>query len=403
MSVRAAPLCAFAVNGGVYGSLLPRFPEIADRVGASEAAFGAVLFAAALGGLCGSLVAPLAVRAADEVVATVAVGSAFVLLAVGVAWAPELLALGAAFLVLGVFDGAHDVTMNALAVQVQQRLRRPIMGQMHAVWSISLTAAGILGAAAAALRVPVDVHIGTVAALAIAAQLAMFVGWRNIGGVSPADGGADAQPTSVRRPRERPQLRVLLAVLGVAAFAASYVESPGQEWTGLLLSRGFDAGAGLSAAAPVVFSAGLVASRLALDALLLRWSAGAVAASAGGMIALSMVAGLMIVMVGGSAWWALAAVGGAGLGAGVVFPLLFGGADYLSTRYGIAPAATASIISALSRVGAISAPVVVGSLTGLIGLSMVFVVMGLGGLLVLLALPRAAAGSSGRTASRRSP
>lgn len=48
-----------------------------------------------------------------------------------------------------------------------------------------------------------------------------------------------------------------------------------------------------------------------------------------------------------------------------------------------------SIVSALSRVGAISVPVVVGPLTGAFGLSTVFAVMAGDGLLVLLTLPGA--------------
>jgi len=86
----------------------------------------------------------------------------------------------------------------------------------------------------------------------------------------------------------------------------------------------------------------------------------------------------------------LAAIAVAGIGAGPVFPLLFGAADHLSVRRGIPAARTASIVSALSRIGAISAPVVVGPLTETLGMAMVFVVMAAGALLVLLALPRAA-------------
>ncbi|MFD0592121.1 hypothetical protein ACFQZ4_05775 [Catellatospora coxensis] len=72
-----------------------------------------------------------------------------------------------------------------------------------------------------------------------------------------------------------------------------------------------------------------------------------------------------------------------------MFPLLFGAGDQLSVRHGIPAARTASMVSALSRVGAISAPVVVGPLTEAFGMAMVFAVMATGALLVLLALPRA--------------
>ncbi|GAB3950536.1 hypothetical protein GCM10027614_51120 [Micromonospora vulcania] len=178
-------------------------------------------------------------------------------------------------------------------------------------------------------------------------------------------------------------------MLGLAALAASYVESPGQEWTGLLLSRGFDAAPQVAAVAPVLFAAGLVVSRLVLDAAVRRSGPATVAVFSGTTMIAAAAVGFVVTLAGGSAWWALAAVTVAGLGAGPVFPLLFGAADHLSIRHGIPAARTASIVSALSRMGAISAPVVVGSLTDALGLGMIFAVMTAGAVLVLLALPRA--------------
>ncbi|MFI9527019.1 MFS transporter [Micromonospora rosaria] len=392
-----APAVAFAVNGAMYGTLLTRYPEIADRTQASETAFGVVLFASALGGLVGSLVAPALVRARGDFGATLLAGFGYAVLAVSVAWAPELIFLGLALLLMGVLDGAHDVGMNAVAVRGQQRRRTSLMGRMHATWSLSLTAAGVLGAAAAGLRVPVVVHVTVVTVVAVAAQVAVLVLRRRAG---PADDDAPARTGPATTDPVAPgvaagsararRLRYVLPVLALAALAASYVESPGQEWTGLLLSRGLLAPPEVAAAAPVVFAAGLVASRLVLDVAVRRFGTVPVAAVAGATVLGSMLAGLAVTAVDASAWWALAAIAGAGLGAGPIFPMLFGAADHLSVRHGIAPARTASIVSALSRIGAISAPVVVGPLTETFGMAMVFAVMAVGGALVLLTLPRAA-------------
>lgn len=391
------PAAAFAVNGALYGTLLTRYPEIADRVEASETAFGVVLFAAAIGGLLGSVLAPLLVRWSGEARATVIVGSGYAVLAVVVAWAPSLAVLGLALLVLGLADGAHDVGMNALSVRAQQALGTPVMGRAHATWSLSLTGAGVLGVGAAAADVPVVGHVSVIALAALILQLAVLPnGRRPIPAAGPrANPTNGSEPTGGSAP-ENPgpgmrlsHLRWLLLALGMAALAASYVESPGQEWTGLLLSRGLDASAGLAAAGPVVFSAGLVISRLVLDTVTRRAGAAAVATVAGATIALSMFAGLLVAATGGSAWFVLAAIALAGLGAGPVFPLLFGAGDQLSVRRGIAPATTASIVSTLSRIGAISAPVVVGPLSEAVGLPMVLAVMAVGGAMLAFILPRA--------------
>ncbi|KOX10499.1 hypothetical protein ADK66_08670 [Micromonospora sp. NRRL B-16802] len=381
------PASAFAVNGALYGSLLTRYPEIADRVSASETQFGVVLFAAAIGGLLGSLVAPLLARAVGERSATLLAGAGYALLAVGVAWAPQLILLGGALLLLGVLDGAHDVVMNAFAVRVQQHRATTLMGRMHATWSLSLAGAGVLGTIAAGLRVPVALHVGIAAAIALVVQVAIAISRRGVvagGPPAPASTGKPAQPR-----RSRGRLRYVLPVLGLAAVAASYVESPGQEWTGLLLSRGFDATPQVAAAAPVLFGAGLLASRLLLDAAVARIGQARVATVSGATMMAAVGAGLLSTLAGAPAWWALAAVAVAGFGAGPAFPLLFGAADYLSVRHGIAPARTASMVSALSRVGAISAPIVVGPLTDAFGMGMVFAIMAVGAALVLGALPRA--------------
>ncbi|MCZ7375630.1 MFS transporter [Micromonospora sp. WMMC250] len=413
------PAVAFAVNGALYGSLLTRFPEIADRVSASETQFGVVLFAAAIGGLLGSLVAPLLARAVGERSATLLAGAGYALLAVGVAWAPQLVLLGGALLLLGILDGAHDVVMNAFAVRVQQHRATTLMGRMHATWSLSLAGAGVLGMVAAGLRVPVSLHVGVAATVALVAQLAIALGRKGMvtegptGPTPPADSRSEPTSTgdspstpaptgdspstpaptgdSPARPAERSlgRLRYVLPVLGLAAVAASYVESPGQEWTGLLLSRGFDATPQVAAAAPVLFGAGLLASRLLLDAAVSRVGQARVAAISGATMTTAVGVGLVCTLVGAPAWWALAAVAMTGFGAGPAFPLLFGSADQLSVRHRIPPARTASMVSALSRVGAISAPIVVGPLTDAFGMVMVFAIMAVGAALVLGALPRA--------------
>jgi hypothetical protein len=389
------PGTAFAVNGALYGSLLARFPEIADRVSASESQFGVALFAAAIGGLLGSLAAPRLTRAIGDFRAALVAGSGYAVLAVAVTLAPDLTLLGCALLLTGILDGAHDVTMNAATVRTQQQLATVLMGRMHATWSLSLVGAGALGAAAAGLAVPVPAHIGLVVVAAIALQLVVA------GRREPLPAGRSTVPVVTAPPQPiestgrgpapsvRVRMRHVLPVLGLAAFAASYVESPGQEWTGLLLSRGLHAEPQIAASGPVLFAAGLVASRLALDGVQRRLGSRAVAIASGVTMLLAVLAGMLFTAAQAAPIWALVAIAVAGIGAGPVFPLLFGAADHLSVRHGIPAARTASIVSALSRIGAISAPVVVGPLTETLGTAMVFAVMATGALLVLLALPRA--------------
>lgn len=382
--------CSFGLNGLLYGSLLSRYAEIADAVRADEAVFGLVLAAGAVGGLVGSLVAPLLVRTVGDAGAAAVFGCTFALLACSVAGAPTLVVLAIALFVMTVVDGGQDVAMNALAVRVQQRTGRPIMGRAHAAWSVSLAAGTGVGAAAASLQVPVLGHIAAVAAVLVAAQLGAW--WTYSPRTEPVSRAESHSPSNeddqaAGRWLTRGRARVLIVMLAAAAVAASYVESPGQEWTALLLSRGFDTSAGLAASAPLAFSIGLVASRLVLDRLTDRLGRSLIAMISGGTTTAAMVAGLLVGVLDGPVWLVLAALALAGIGAGPVFPLLFGAADILSSRYGVRPDTTASVVSACSRTGAISAPVIVGALTGATSLLAVLVVMAAGGLAIMLMLP----------------
>ena len=164
---------------------------------------------------------------------------------------------------------------------------------------------------------------------------------------------------------------------------------PGQDWSALLLSRGFDAGPGLAASGPLAFSLGLLASRLVLDGLTRRYSRATLAVFAAAAVVAGTGVGMLVALGGGPVGQALAAIALAGVGAGPIFPLMFGAAENLSRRYGIAPATTASLVSALSRTGAITAPAAVGGLAASAGLAAVFAVMAAGGLVVLCTLPLA--------------
>ncbi len=179
-------LASFGVNGAVYGTLLTRFPEIADRVRAGEAVFGLVLFAGAVGGLVGAGVVPFVVRRLGDTHAAALVGAAFALLAVAVAWAPTVPLLAVAFVVLEILDGGHDVAMNALAVRVQQRAATPLLGRAHAVCGLALALATVAGAGATAVCVPLLWHVAAVAVVLVALQA---TAWRRADRRESGDAG----------------------------------------------------------------------------------------------------------------------------------------------------------------------------------------------------------------------
>ena len=77
----------------------------------------------------------------------------------------------------------------------------------------------------------------------------------------------------------------------------------------------------------------------------------------------------------------------AGAGLGPRRP--FDTAETLGARYRVSPATTAGIISTCSRLGAISAPILVGALAETADLSIVLVIIAAAGTIALLTLPQA--------------
>ena len=377
----AAVAITFVVNGVVFASLLPRLPQIKAQLGLGNAAFGLALLGAGIGGLVGSALAPHALerapRARTVVVAGVLLAAAglgppVVAAAPGSAVAPGLL-LGIALFVVGMIDAVHDVTMNVVALGLQRARGASIMGRLHATWSAGAVAGGVVGAAAAAWGVPVVAHMAAAVLLAVALQVF----------------AARALPDPTRAPPAAPASRRRLVgiwvAMGAVAIAAGLSEGPPLDWSAIYLREGLGTGPGLAGAAPVCFTAAMLASRLLVDRAIDRWGAAAVATAAGLLVAVSMVAGLWISSATGSPVAALIGFALAGAGSAPVFPLMFVAGERLpAARNG----AGAGAVSAMARIGFLIASPVIGVTSEAVGLAWaLMIVVATGGVIIALSLP----------------
>lgn len=162
---RAAVAALFLTNAAVFFNVVPRYPQIKADLGVSNAAFGTALAAHPAGALLAGLLAGIAVRrlrsarvAAFGIVATAAVTLA-------IPFAPNAAAFGAALFAVGALDAIVDVAQNAHGLRLQRRYGRSIVNSLHGVWSIGAVLGGLMGSAAAGLRLPLAVHLGAAAAL----------------------------------------------------------------------------------------------------------------------------------------------------------------------------------------------------------------------------------------------
>src|SRR5215212_753647 len=128
----ARAFVVFFVTGGVFASWGARIPAVKDALSLSPGQLalailgiegGAVLGLPAGGALVTRLGSRMALRLALPLYAAGMVGVAF---------APSLAALAAALAITAAANSVLDVAMNAQGVELDRRLRRPVLSRLHA-------------------------------------------------------------------------------------------------------------------------------------------------------------------------------------------------------------------------------------------------------------------------------
>ncbi|WP_262401833.1 MFS transporter [Actinomadura sp. CNU-125] len=156
---RAAVAALFLTNGAVFFNVVPRFPEIKDDLDLSNTALGTALTGQPIGAVLAGLFAGAVIRrfrsapvGAFGIVATTVAPLA-------VAFAPNWIAFAGALFVVGALDSAVDVAQNAHGLRVQRLYGRSIVNSLHGVWSVGAVLGGLMGSAAAGLRIPLAIHL----------------------------------------------------------------------------------------------------------------------------------------------------------------------------------------------------------------------------------------------------
>ncbi len=340
---RYAVAAVFAVHGAVTGSFATRVPWIQDHAGVSAGQLGLALAFPALGA---SLAMPLAGGISHRFGARNALRGLLALWTLALilpSLAPNLLTLCLALFVYGATAGMSDVAMNALGVEVENRLDRSIMSGLHGMWSVG----AVVGSAAGTLAA----HLGSDARLhhALAAAVLTAVGFVACAWV------LDLQPTEDEEPPPRFALPPRSALLiGAIGFCAVFAEGASLDWSAVYLRDQLETSAGLAAACTTGFTLTMAVARIAGDRVVDRY--GAVrTVRASGVVAL--LGGLLIVFAGHPAA-AMAGFALMGLGIAVVVPLCFAAAG----RSGSNPSLAIAGVATITYTSGLIAPSAIGML-----------------------------------------
>lgn len=351
---RNAVAVVFALNGFAFASWVSRIPGARASLGLSPGQLGLLLLALSLGSVVALPTAGVWVHrfGAGRVVGAAAVvdavGLATAGLGAGVLVSPWATAAG--LLMLGFGSGTWDVAMNVEGAAVEHRLRRTIMPRFHAAFSLGTVAGAAVGAAAAALDVPLAWHLG------LAAVLVAVVPPIAVRRFLPA---ALGHAESARRSPWLAWLEPRTLAIGVLVLAMALAEGVANDWLAVALVDGYAVPAYVGASGFALFVTAMTAGRVAGVGVLDRfgrvpvlWSSMAVAVAGVLLVVLGQV-GLLVVP--GIVLW--------GLGAALGFPVgMSAAAD--EPRHA---AARVSVVSTIGYTAFLAGPPVLGFLGDRVG------------------------------------
>lgn len=399
LRARAAVCLTFFCNGLAFSNLVPRYPEIVERLAITKAAFGQAVMAGSIGALIAGLAASaLITRWTSARVASV--GMALAGLAyLGAGTAGNWLMLAACLALGGGLDAIIDVAQNAHGLRVERRWGSSIITSFHAAWSLGAVCGALMGQWMAASGAPIAWHLGIVviilAALSLAALRWMIPGpdsddrssavvEPSASPTAPPTAPVSAEPiapapSAPPARASRPMVIAVIAVLGAMCAAAMFPEDVSANWSPLLLAE-LRAPAGMAGMGLVAMQTIMIVGRLVGDRIIDRLGPRRVIGAGGALVALGMGAGLTT----GTVWGILAGMVLAGAGCAVAVPVAYAAADDIP---GLPPGAGLTIVSWLARVIMMIAPPIVGMLADSHGTRVALGYGLLGGLIMIASWP----------------
>ena len=308
----------FVVNGAVIGGFGGSLPSLRDKLGLDATQIAIMLFC---GGAAAILAMQIGGRLADAIGAREITLAALPFLIAGMITIGLAPVFGVAIvggILIGFGNGAMDVAMNAIGVQVEAARQRPIMSFFHAFWSIG----NFVGAGAVLLlAVLLGLQGGAVVTpLSILIAVLTLVGLGILFKITP-------EAAVVHHTVDGVKTRIPKAawILGVMALAFGLSEGTATDWSSLHVTdvAGVDPTTG--ALGLITVSAFMVIIRLLGDRLVTRFGRRAVVRfgalfAAIGYLTVTLVSSLPMLLLG----WALV-----GFGVGMIAPQVYAVAGHI--------------------------------------------------------------------------
>lgn len=357
----------YGLQGLGYAVIVTALPAFQERTGLDATGIAVILLGVCVTAALGSLTADAIARRASSrhgVIAGLSLQAAGL---VATAFSPETAVLAASVLLYGLGLGLIDASSNMQGVLVQRGRGTPLLGRFFA----TLTAGSIVGALGMAgiLAAGAAAFVTLVAAAALQLAFLLVCGRR----LSRERAARSAQWSGPRGPRLDGRA---ITVVGLVILAAYTVDSAVSSWSSVHLLAIGAAGA-LAPVGLAAYQGGVLAARLATDAVVRRLGRGR-------LLAIGLVLGVtgaIVVAAVPTPAVAIAAFAVSGLAVGALVPLAFGLAGVID------PARSDEVVARVNLfnyAGAVLGAVGVGVLTDVTGSGLAFL---LPALLLVAAVP----------------
>lgn len=361
-----ATFVVFGINGLVFASWAARIPAVTDTLNLTPGQMGGLLLCLAVGSLialpsAGYVASKLGtantVRLAGLISALAGVGIALSLSAA------STVGTAISLFVFGIGIGLWDVAINIEGADIEHKLGRTVMPQLHAAFSGGAFLGAIIGAALANLGVGLPAHL-----LAIAVVVAVATQWlpKYFSPRIPEPPHPEGEPAPAKVRSAWRDRRTLL--IGVVVLGATLTEGAGNDWIAKAAVDGLDVTEANGALMFAAFVLAMTAMRFfggkAIDAFgrvpVLR---GSMAAAAIGLTLFVFAPTLWLAMIGVALW---------GIGAALAFPMGMSAAADDPKR----AAARVSVVSTLGYVAFLAGPPLLGFLGDAVGIRFALLAIG---------------------------
>lgn len=355
--VQFALMAVFFTQGILGTAMIPRVPDLIDRLDVSFAAWGSILGLAGLGSLFGLSVSNRVITRFGSRRVIQATSIVLSLMLISYAWTENPIVFFLLFFLNNFAGGFFNIAVNAQTVVLQKIMNKPIIGRFHAAWSVGATiTAAVSGILAATTEL--WLHFLILGGIALISYL---IFGRLILGEHEDEKHSSAK-NGKRIPffKSPPQVWLLAAGL----FAGVFAEVALIDWSAILARDGFLLGPAIASIPYTVFAGAMIVGRLSIDRLTRAYHISTLANWGGIVGGISMLLGVFasanigqtnpyLAMLTASFFFAIA-----GLGTAPMVPSFFSGAGHVK---GLTTAQTMARMSLVSQITMLFAKMLMGA------------------------------------------